>query len=162
MTIEQLGGTGGVWLIAALVLGIAELVVPGVFLVFLAIAAGITGLAAFALPDLPLAAQLLSFAVWSAVTVLIGKRWYGDYPVASDRLLNDRAARMIGQTAVLETPLAGGEGRVRIGDGSWPARGPDLPTGERVRIVAVNAGVVAVEPVAPTPPTSPLPPGPPI
>ena len=33
-------GDGGWWLVAALALGIAELVVPGVFLVFLAIARG--------------------------------------------------------------------------------------------------------------------------
>ncbi|MEX6947012.1 NfeD family protein, partial [Pseudomonas aeruginosa] len=59
-------GAAGAWLIAALVLGIAELAVPGVFLVFLAIAAGVTGVAVYVLPDLPVAAQLAAFGVWSA------------------------------------------------------------------------------------------------
>ena len=140
-------GPAVAWLIAALVLGIAELAVPGVFLVFLAIAAAFTGVMAFALPDLPIAVQLGAFAVWSVVAVTIGKRWYRDYPVeGGDPLLNDRAARLIGQIVIVETALVGGQGRVLVGDGSWPARGPDAAVGTRVRIVAVMDGAVAVEP----------------
>ncbi|WP_374944016.1 NfeD family protein [Sphingomonas sp.] len=136
----------GWWLIAALALGIAELAVPGVFLVFLAIAATITGVALLAL-DLPLAAQLASFGVWSVVTVVIGRRWYSDYPVAADARLNDRVSQMIGQIVEVETAVDGGMGRVRVGDGSWPAHGADAAPGEQVRIVAVEGGVVTVEPV---------------
>jgi membrane protein implicated in regulation of membrane protease activity len=152
--IDQIGGAGGAWLIAALVLGIAELAIPGLFLVFLAIAAAITGVATLALPALPLAAQLASFAVWSVVAVMIGRRWYRDYPVSSDRQLNDRQARMIGQLGELETAIVGGEGRVRIGDGAWPARGPALPAGARVRVAAVESGVVLVEPLDATLPSA--------
>lgn len=152
MNLDSIGGAGGAWLIAALVLGIAELAAPGVFLVFLALAAAMTGVAVLVLADLPLAAQLASFAAWSAATVLIGRRWYSDYPVAAaDPLLNDRAARMIGQVARIEVALVNGEGRVRIGDGSWPARGPDLGAGDDVRVVGVTDGVVIVEPLDPTP-----------
>jgi len=140
-------GPAVAWLIAALVLGIAELAVPGVFLVFLAIAAAFTGVMALAFPDLPVAVQLVAFAVWSVVAVTIGKRWYRDYPVeGGDPLLNDRAARLIGQIVIVETALVNGQGRVLVGDGSWPARGPDAAVGTRVRIVAVMDGAVAVEP----------------
>jgi len=140
-------GPAVAWLIAALVLGIAELAVPGVFLVFLAIAAAFTGVMALALPDLPIAVQLSAFAVWSVVAVTIGKRWYRDYPVeGGDPLLNDRAARLIGQIVIVETALVDGQGRVLVGDGTWPARGPDAAVGTRVRIVAVMDGAVAVEP----------------
>ncbi|RXD07659.1 NfeD family protein [Sphingomonas sp. UV9] len=139
-------GPAGTWLIAALLLGIAELAVPGVFLVFLAIAAAVTGVVVFALPDLPVAAQLGAFAVWSAVTVLIGKRWYRDYPVeGGDPMLNDRSARLVGQVVVVETEIAGGHGRVLVGDGSWPARGADAAVGARVRVAAVVDGEVVVE-----------------
>jgi membrane protein implicated in regulation of membrane protease activity len=140
-------GPAVAWLIAALVLGIAELAVPGVFLVFLAIAAAFTGVMALAFPDLPVAVQLVAFAVWSVVAVTIGKRWYRDYPVeGGDPLLNDRAARLIGQIVIVETALVDGQGRVLVGDGSWPARGSDAAVGTRVRIVAVMDGAVAVEP----------------
>ena len=149
MTIDLVGGAAGVWLIAALALGIAELAMPGVFLVFLAVAAAITGVATLALPALPLAAQLGAFAVWSVVAVLIGRRWYREYPVAGDRLLNNRAAWMVGQTGEVETAIIDGEGRVRIGDGGWPARGPALAAGARVRVAAVEGGVVLVEPAEP-------------
>ena len=146
MTLDQVGGPGGAWLIAALVLGIAELAIPGVFLVFLAIAAAITGLATLVLADLPAAGQIASFAVWSVVAVLIGRRWYRDYPLAtSDALLNNRAGRMIGQVVTVETAIVDGEGRVAIGDGSWSAHGPDAAVGARVRISAIDNGVVVVE-----------------
>jgi membrane protein implicated in regulation of membrane protease activity len=141
-------GPAGAWLIAALALGIAELAAPGIFLVFLAIAAAVTGVAVFALPDLPVPAQLAAFAVWSAVTVLIGKRWYRDYPVeGGDPMLNDRSARLVGQVVVVETALVGGHGRVLVGDGSWPARGEDAAVGTRVKVSAVVNGEVVVEPL---------------
>ena len=144
-------GAAGAWLIAALVLGIAELAVPGVFLVFLAIAAAVTGVAVFVLPDLPVTAQLAAFGVWSAVTVLIGKRWYRDYPVeGGDPMLNDRSARLVGQVVVVETALIGGRGRVLVGDGSWPARGEDAAVGTRVTITNVVDGEVLVAPLAPS------------
>ena len=136
------------WLIVAVLLGIAELSVPGVFLVFLAIAAAVTGIAVFALPALPLAAQLGSFAAWSVVTVLIGKRWYRDYPVeGGDPMLNDRAARLVGEVVTVETAIVDGHGRVLVGDGGWPAQGPDAEVGALVRITAVVAGHVVVEPL---------------
>ena len=141
-------GAAGAWLIAALVLGIAELAAPGIFLVFLAIAAAVTGIALLALPELPIAVQLASFAVWSTVTVLIGRRWYRDYPVAgADPMLNDRSARMVGQIVIVETAIVEGRGRVLVGDGSWPARGDDAAAGTRVRITRVADGVADVTPV---------------
>jgi len=141
-------GAAGAWLIAALVLGIAELAAPGIFLVFLAIAAAVTGIALLALPELPIAVQLASFAVWSTVTVLIGRRWYHDYPVAgADPMLNDRSARMVGQIVIVETAIVDGRGRVLVGDGSWPARGDDAAAGTRVRITRVADGVADVTPV---------------
>lgn len=145
MTLDTVGGAGGAWLLAALVLGIAELAVPGVFLVFLAIAAAVTGVATFALPELPAAAQLASFAAWSIVAVLIGRRWYADYPVdGGDALLNDRAAQLVGRTVTVEVAIVGGSGRVLVGDGAWPATGPDLAVGASARIVAVKNGVIQV------------------
>ena len=136
------------WFSAALALGIAELVAPGVFLVFLAIAAAVVGLIALAVPGLGLGGELIAFALWSAVAVLIGRRWYRQYPVpTADPLLNDRAARMIGQDVRVIEPLTDGRGRVRVGDGEWPATGPDQPAGARVRVVAVEGGVVRVEPI---------------
>ena len=145
MNLDSVGGPGGAWLITALLLGVAELVAPGVFLVFLAIAAAITGVLAFVLPDLSAAAQLTAFGAWSVGAVLVGRRWYRDYPVDSEAaLLNDRAAQMIGRVVTVEVAIQHGHGRVRVGDGAWSATGPDLPVGERARVVAVKGGVLEV------------------
>jgi len=149
VTLETLATHAGVlWLAAAVLLGIGELVIPGVFLVFLAIAAAITGVATLALSDLPLAAQLISFGIWTTVAVAIGKRWYGDYPVESlDPLLNDRGARLIGEIVTVCDPIIDGAGRVRVGDGTWQAHGPDAGAGVKVRIVGVAASTLLVEPL---------------
>lgn len=148
MTLDTIGGAGGAWLIAALVLGIAELVIPGVFAIFLAIAAAVVGVTLLVVPGLPLAAQIAAFAIWSVVTVLIGKRWYTDFPIAtSDPQLNDRAARLIGQTVTVEVAIGVEGGRVRIGDSTWAAQGTPAAIGERVRIAAIRGGLVIVEPI---------------
>jgi membrane protein implicated in regulation of membrane protease activity len=147
VTLDTIGGAAGAWLIAALLLGIAELVIPGVFAVFIAIAAAVVGVAVLVLPGLPVAAQIAAFALWSIVTVLIGKRWYVDFPVpSSDPQLNDRVARLIGTTAVVQVAIGPDGGRVTVGDGSWPARGVVAEAGARVRIVAIRDGIAIVEP----------------
>lgn len=142
---------GLIWLAAAAVLAGAELLIPGVFAVFLAVAAAITGVFLLLFPELPLPAQLLSFAAWSAITVWIGQRWYRDAPVATaDPLLNDRAARLVGSTVEVTRALTNGEGRVRVGDGEWPATGPDLAEGARARVTGASGTVLRIEPVEPS------------
>lgn len=136
------------WLAAGLTLGIAELLVPGVFLVFLAIAAGVTALTVWAFPDLPVGLQLADFAVWSVVCVLIGRRWYRDFPIDSDApALNEPALRLRGQVVTVTTPIVGGTGRARLGDGEWPVRGPDADLGTRLRVAHVDGGTLLVEPI---------------
>ena len=149
---DWIGSAGVWWLIGAVALAVTELLVPGVFLIFLALAAAITGAIALFFPDLGLGGQLIGFAAWSGVTVAIGRRWHRDYPVeTSDPLLNDRVARLIGETVTVAEPLSGGNGRVHVGDGEWPARGPDAPVGARVRIVGADGSCLIVEPVQPLP-----------
>ncbi len=148
---------GTAWLIAAVLLGTAELLIPGVFLIFVAVAAAIVGLATLALPDLSLIAQLLAFAIWSAVTVVIGRKWYRDYPVvSSDELLNDRVTRMIGDTVTVESAIENGRGRVHVGDSSWSAVGPDAAAGTLMRIVDHRDGWLLVEPLPPSPRNEPV------
>jgi hypothetical protein len=139
---------GGWWLIAAVVLGLLELAAPGVFLVFLAAAAAVTGAVLLLFPDLSLPLQLLSFAGWSAIAVFVGRRLYTGNPVDSaDPLLNDRVARLVGDIVIVTQAIEDGRGRVRVGDSEWPARGADAPVGARVRIAGGQAGVLEVTPL---------------
>jgi membrane protein implicated in regulation of membrane protease activity len=133
------------WLILALILGIAEIIVPGVFLIWLGAAALLTGLLtlAFSLPD---AAQFAVFAVTAIIAVYSGRKWFRANPIeSSDPLLNDRAGRLIGETVLVVEPIVGGQGRVKVRDGVWNARGPDMPSGARVKVVGVEGSFLVVE-----------------
>lgn len=147
-----LGSAGLIWILIAVALVVGELLSPGVFLIFLAAGALATGLTALAIP-VPFMLQLLSFTAWSAVAVAIGRRWYTQFPVAtSDAMLNDRSARLVGETVVVVEAINSGRGRVRVGDGEWIASGADTPIDTRVRVVAVRDGTVMVEPLPPLAP----------
>jgi membrane protein implicated in regulation of membrane protease activity len=136
------------WLILAVILGTAELLLPGVFLIWVAMAAAITGLITFA-ADPPFAAQLAIFAVTAVAATLGGRRWYSANPIPSaDPLLNDRAARLVGETVELTRAIVNGHGRARVGDSDWIASGPDLAVGERVRITGNDGATLLVEPIA--------------
>jgi inner membrane protein len=135
------------WLILGLILSIAEIVVPGVFLIWLGAAALLTGVLtlAFALPG---EAQFAIFAAAAIAAVYAGRRWLRANPIeSSDPLLNDRAARLIGETVLVVEPIEGGQGRVKVRDGVWNAEGPDTARGARVRVVGVNGSRLVVEPL---------------
>jgi hypothetical protein len=134
------------WLIGAGLLAITELAVPGVFLVWLAAAALLTGLVTI-ITGIALPAQLVLFGISAAAMVLLGRQIYArmDHRT-TDPLLNDRAGRLIGQTVTVVEPIANGEGRVKVGDGVWSARGQDAPAGARVRITGTQGSCLLVTP----------------
>ena len=134
------------WLSIGVVLCIAELLVPGVFLMWLGIAALLTGLVLFILP-IPLAAQLLLFAILSVAAVYVGRRWSSSADIPSDDpMLNDRLARLVGEPVVVEEAIVGGRGRVRVGDGVWPASGADAAAGTRLTVTGAANGTLIVAP----------------
>lgn len=135
------------WLLGAALLALFEIFAPGVFLVWIAAAAAVTGITVALLP-IPLAAQLGLFALLAIGAVAGGRQHYAKNPVASDDpLLNDRTARLIGQNVEVVAAIENGEGRVRVGDSVWSARGPDAPTGARVRVVGAQGNCLNVRPV---------------
>lgn len=139
---------GLAWLILAALLALTELMVPGIFLVFVAAGAALTGLVTLFLPHFPLLLQVAVFAAGSSAAVALGRRWYLRHPAPNaDPLLNDRVARLIGQVVTVAEPIQAGCGKVRVGDGEWLARGPDAPAGARVRITGAEGNSLTVEPV---------------
>lgn len=135
------------WFAFAAILAIVELLLPGIFLVFIAAGAAVTGVVVLALPELPVFAQIGIFAIASSVSVAVGRRWYLSNPVeSSDPLLNDRVARLIGEVVTVANPIVAGEGRVRVGDSEWIARGADAPVGALVRIIGAKGNTLDVEP----------------
>lgn len=136
------------WLLGAALLALVELVVPGIFSIWIAAAAAATGVAVLAF-GVPIAFQLVLFGLLAIAAVYAGRHWYDRNPVDSaDPLLNDRTARLVGQIVTVTKAIEGGEGRVRVGDGDWTARGPDAGEGTQVRIVAAEGQCLRVEPAA--------------
>ena len=142
---------GWLWMIGGVLLLIAEIIVPGVFLVWIGTAAIVTGVFA-QLFGIGLAGQLGLFALYSVLAVMVGRRVYAVKGTDNaDPLLNDRAARLIGRRVMVVQPVDEDSGRVRVGDSEWSARGGPAKPGERVRITGVegNCLIVEVEPTLP-------------
>lgn len=133
------------WLIGGLALLSAEMLIPGVYLVWIGLAALLTGLLAFVLP---IPAELASFAAIAVGATYLGRGWYRNRPVTSvDPLLNDRAARLVGEIVTVIEAVDGGRGRVKVGDGVWSARGEALEQGARARVVDHDCQILIVESV---------------
>ena len=133
------------WLALGLLLAVGEMTIPGVFLIWMAGAAVITGLVTWALP-VSVPVQVVLFAVLSVGGVFIGRNWLRANPIiAADPMMNDRGARAIGETVLVTQVIEGGEGRVKLGDSEWIAKGPDAEPGTRMRVTGHDGSVLLVE-----------------
>ena len=136
-----------VWLTLGLVLAGLEMRAPGVYLIWLALAAIVIGVMTLAL-DLSLAAQVIDFVFLSLIFAFSAKRILRDKPIeSSDPLMNRRGARLVGETALVVQAIEHGSGRVRLGDSEWIARGPNVAAGERVRVSGSEGAILLVEPL---------------
>ena len=134
-----------VWLGLAALLALAELFVPGVFLIWVAAAAAITGMLSLVI-DLTVAGQLTVFGLSTILAVLGGRRWYLTHNVESENpLLNNRAAQLVGRTVTVVETISATSGRVKVGDGEWPAKGPDMEKGTIAKVAAVEGGILRLE-----------------
>lgn len=135
------------WLSLGLILGVGEMLLPGFFLIWLGLAAIIVGLLDYFLP-ITIAYQVALFAILSVLTVFAGKKFLKDNPIeTTDPKLNDRGARLVGEIVTVVEVIADGNGRVKVGDSVWPARGADAGVGERVRVTGADGAVLLVSPV---------------
>ena len=134
-----------IWLGLAALLALAELFVPGVFLIWVAAAAAVTGILSLFI-DLTVAGQLTLFGLSTIFAVLGGRRWYLTHNVESENpLLNNRAAQLIGKTVTIVESVSATSGRVKVADGEWPAKGPDMEKGTVAKVAAVENGVLRLE-----------------
>lgn len=134
-----------VWLGLAALLALAELFVPGVFLIWVAAAAALTGILSLFI-DLTVAGQLTVFGLSTIIAVLGGRRWYLTHNVESESpLLNNRSAQLVGRTVTVVEAISATSGRAKVADGEWPARGPDMEKGAIAKIAAVESGVLQLE-----------------
>lgn len=136
------------WMLLGVVLLILEVLVPGVFLLWIGIAALLTGLLSLQLWDWSLwtwHVQVLLFLVLSIASVLVGRRILKKTEKDTDEpLLNRRSDQMIGRIATLIEASDNGYGRIRIDDTVWRVRSPDLPAGARVKVTSAQGTELTV------------------
>lgn len=133
------------WLALGLVLAIGEITIPGAFLIWLALAALVTGLLAWVTP-LGMPVQIVVFAALAITFVFMGRNFLRRHPIeAADPHMNDRGARALGENVVVTSVIADGSGRVRLGDSKWLAKGPDAEPGTRMKVTGHDGVILLVE-----------------
>lgn len=136
------------WFIVGLVLLIGELLVPGIFLLWLAIAAGLTG-SVNAIFDLGWKGELGLFAVLSALLVLASWSYVMKQrnPESDQPDLNQRQRGYVGRRSTLLQAISNGAGKVKIDDTVWDATGADMPQGTPVIVTGVKGSTLEVKAV---------------
>ncbi|WP_283135310.1 NfeD family protein [Rhizohabitans arisaemae] len=133
-----------IWLVLAIVFGVAEIVTLTAALGLLAIAALVT--AGTAALGLPVALQFVVFGAASAVGLVLVR------PIARRRLRQPPARRfgvpaLVGKTAYVTSEVTGRGGRVRLNGEEWSARAYDeslvIPVGTTVDVFEIE-GVTAL------------------
>ena len=116
------------WFIVAAVFLAIELMLPGVFMLWLGIAAVLVGIISLA-AVLTWQAQLIAFAVLSIVCIPAWRYFARRMGAPVERpFLNRRADGYVGRVFTLEKPIVDGFGTIRIEDTVWlAAQGITVP-----------------------------------
>ena len=133
------------WLILGLLLVGLETIAPGVFLLWLGIAAILTGLLDYAF-GLSWQAAFVAFAILSVASVLVGRALTRRGMRGGDNSLNRRGDALVGRRFRLDVPIVAGEGRIRVDDSVWRVVGPDLPAGQEVTVLRIEGATLTVGP----------------
>ena len=135
------------WACLSLLLIAAEVVAPGVFMLWLGMAAAVVFAVVLLVPGIPPPLQALGFIVLSFAFIAVYRRYFRKADQQSDQpLLNRRAEQFVGKVYVLESAISNGTGRIKLGDALWTVTGPELPAGARVRVTAAESMVLSVVP----------------
>jgi inner membrane protein len=133
------------WLVLGVALAILEILAPGFYLVWVGLAAILTAGATAAFV-LAWPAQGVIFATLSVASVFAARYYFQRAPIVSaDPLLNDRSSRLVGTVVTAVEPVDASQGRVKVGDSVWSAKGATAAVGDKLRVTAVDSGILIVE-----------------
>lgn len=138
------------WMVFGVALLAIEILAPGFFLVWIGLAAIITGALTLFLQNAGFwiwELQVVVFLILSLALAYGGARLMRATDDSDEPLLNRRGDQLIGRTAMLDQPIAEGRGRIRIDDTVWRVKGPELAAGVRVRIISAHGGELVVQAV---------------
>jgi len=134
------------WWALGLALVVIEMLAPGIYFLWMGIAAALVGFLLLALPGLSWQAQVLAFAVLSVLAVAIGRWVVRRYLGQTDQpSLNRRGEQYVGRVFNLEQPIVNGTGKIRVDDTTWKISGPDCAAGAKVLVTGADGVVLRVE-----------------
>lgn len=130
------------WIIAGVIVAGLEILIPGIYLMWIGLGAFVVGLILTLLPGLPLGWQMLVFAVSMLSSVGFGfwiQRRSGRTPHAM--FLNEEMKAMVGHTYIAIAPFAVGRGRIKVQDSSYAAiSDEEILAGDAVEVIAIEDG----------------------
>ncbi|HZO45022.1 MAG TPA: NfeD family protein [Xanthobacteraceae bacterium] len=136
---------GWLWFVLAAIFLLIELTLPGVFMLWLGLAAIMIGVISLTMV-LSWQAQLIAFAVLSIACIPAWRYFARKVEGPVERpFLNRRADSYVGRVFTLEKPIVDGVGTIRIEDTVWRVSGPSLPAGSRVKVSRADGAELAVE-----------------
>jgi len=133
------------WFIAGGLLLVLEVLAPGVFMLWLGLAALLVGIISLFV-DWSWQAQFIAFAVFSVLAIPLWRRLATGVGEKTDQpFLNRRAEALVGRIFTLEKPIVDGSGTIGIDDTVWRITGSDIPAGSRVKVTRVDGTALHVE-----------------
>ncbi|MDA8562089.1 NfeD family protein [Gammaproteobacteria bacterium] len=133
------------WLTFGVILLVLEIISGSSgFILWMAFGAGFVGILVWIFPGLEWTVQLISFSLFSILTVIGWRLYLKKHPIETDKpTLNRRGEQYIGRIFTLDDPVINGMGKVRVDDSSWRIRCDDSPAGQKVKIIGVD-GVILI------------------
>ncbi len=137
------------WLTIALVLIFLEILSPGVFFLWLGLAAGAVGIVMAIIPGLSWQMQFILLACFSLVSIAVWSFSRKLFPQneAEASHLNRRGEQYVGRIFTLLEPIVNNTGKIKVDDSSWRVKGEDAPIGTQVKITGVEGIIFDVEKV---------------
>jgi len=132
------------WFIVGGLLLILEILAPGVFMLWLGLAALLVGLISLAI-DWSWQAQFVAFAGFAVAAIPLWRRLAAKVEAPTDQpFLNRRAEALVGRVFTLERPIVDGIGTMAIDDSVWRITGTDAPAGSHVKVTRVDGTALQV------------------
>ncbi len=135
-----------VWILLGVILGLIELTSTTFVILWIAVAAVITGIVGFVMHNF--IEQVVVFAVLSIVLLMVTRPLAKRYKNRGSKF-ESNVQQLVGEKGIIISKIAPGKtGMVRVGSDMWSARASDtnelMEVGEWVRVKEVHSSVLIV------------------
>lgn len=137
-----------IWVILAVVLGVAEIFTLTAALGLLGVASLLT--AGAAAVGLPVPLQFLVFALTSTAGLVVIRPLVKRHNIRQPQLTRFGVEALVGKPAYVVAEVTGHDGRIRLAGEEWSARAYDetlvIPTGATVDVIEIDGATALVYP----------------